>query len=65
MKYVWSAAGIGMIAIPVFFYERKDGREDSISDRTQSYVTSKKLLVTAAEAIERIMLALKDITELT
>lgn len=28
-------------------------------------MTSKKLLVSAAEAIERIMLALKDITELT
>jgi hypothetical protein len=67
MKYVWSLAGLGIIAIPAFFYEKKEqliASATTISARTQSFVTSKKLLMSGAEAIERIMLAFKEVTEL-
>lgn len=67
MKYFWSATGLCMIAIPPFLYE-KVGNEgasaDDMSQRAAGYTTSKKLLVSASDAIERLMLAIKEVTEL-
>jgi len=58
-----------VIAIPAFFFEKLSVAPDqisadTISTRTQDYITSKQLLISGAEAIERIMLALKEVTEL-
>jgi ABC-type uncharacterized transport system fused permease/ATPase subunit len=66
MKYVWSASGLLMIAIPPFLFEKKENNvsSDIMSTRAQDYSTSKFLLLSGAEAIERIMLALKEISEL-
>lgn len=66
MKYVWTASGLLMIAIPAFFYDPSKNlvSAEILSDRTQDYVTTKMLLASAAEAIERIMLAFKEINEL-
>jgi ATP-binding cassette subfamily D (ALD) protein 2 len=67
MKYVWGAAGMLLIAIPAFFFETKSKENvtlETISTRTRDYITSRGLLLSAAEAIERIMLAFKEIAEL-
>eukprot|EP00029_Vermamoeba_vermiformis_P004942 TRINITY_DN157_c0_g2_i1.p1 TRINITY_DN157_c0_g2~~TRINITY_DN157_c0_g2_i1.p1 ORF type:complete len:719 (+),score=178.29 TRINITY_DN157_c0_g2_i1:29-2185(+) len=67
MKYVWSATGLLIIAIPSFFFEKRDelsNSGDAISTRTKDYITAKGLLSNAAEAIERIMLAFKEVSEL-
>lgn len=77
MKYVWSLSGLSMIAIPVFFFEKRESNvtSDVMSTRAQDYTTSKGLLISGAEAIERIMLgttvylsthtvAFKDVNEL-
>lgn len=69
LKYGWSTAGMLMLALPAFLSEGWHGTSegvsvDVISTRTGDYVTSKKLLTDGADAIERIMLALKDIAEL-
>lgn len=61
MKYIWSACGLLMIAIPSFLYDTK---KQSVSTRTRDYVTSRQLLVSGAEAIERIMLSFKEVNEL-
>ena len=61
MKYIWSACGLLMIALPAFFFDTKT---TSVSTRTRDYVTSRQLLVSGAEAIERIMLAYKEVNEL-
>lgn len=61
MKYIWSACGLLMIAIPSFLY---DSNKQSVSTRTRDYVTSRQLLVSGAEAIERIMLSFKEVNEL-
>lgn len=61
MKYIWSACGLLMIALPAFFFDTK---KTSVSTRTRDYVTSRQLLVSGAEAIERIMLAYKEVNEL-
>lgn len=62
MKYLFSIAGFGMVAWPVFMSEA--GANQSVSDRTQGYVTSRSLLTNAADAIDRIMGSYKEITEL-
>jgi len=66
MKYVWSSAGLLMIAIPPFLFEQFQSNvsSDVMSTRAQEFSTSKFLLLSGAEAIERIMLALKEISEL-
>lgn len=66
MKYVWSTSGLIMIAIPAFLFEKKieDVSSDVMSSRAQEFSTSKFLLLSGAEAIERVMLALKEINEL-
>jgi ABC-type uncharacterized transport system fused permease/ATPase subunit len=72
MKYVWSILGLLMIAIPAFMFEDKTETAaraagavgDIISTRTSNYVTTRQLLVSAADAIERIMLAFKEVNEL-
>lgn len=72
MKYVWSAAGLTMLAVPAFLFERKDAASAALADnaaevmssRTGDFVTARKLLVTASDAIERMMLAFKEVAQL-
>merc|ERR1712232_765441 len=60
MKYFWSAAGLMMIAIPAF-----TNTKSSVSARTQDFIIARGLLISAADAIERIMSSYKELTELT
>ena len=60
MKYFWSAAGLLMIAIPAF-----TNTKASVSARTQDFIVARGLLISAADAIERIMSSYKELTELT
>jgi hypothetical protein len=56
MKYVWSATGLLIIAIPSFFFEKRDGLEntgDAISTRTKDYITAKGLLVSDSYLLYR------------
>merc|ERR1712137_241541 len=60
MKYFWSAIGLLMVAIPGF-----TNTCSSVSSRTQDFITARGLLISAADAIERIMSSYKELTELT
>ncbi|XP_078678203.1 ATP-binding cassette sub-family D member 1-like [Branchiostoma floridae x Branchiostoma belcheri] len=72
MKYVWSAAGLLMVAVPAMTasaYQNEESLSDSarneaISERTQDFTTSRKLLFDSADAVERIFSSYKEITEL-
>jgi len=64
MKYVWSAAGLVMVAFPILTTTnavKKDGTlmdddiDGGVSERTQSFTVARNLLVNAADAIERII----------
>jgi len=69
-KYIWSITGLLMHALPAFFGDDLNvvanaSDSDRLQSRTQAYITSRGLLLSISEAIERIMLALKDVSELS
>ncbi|KAJ0171186.1 hypothetical protein K1T71_013385 [Dendrolimus kikuchii] len=65
MKYVWSGTGMVMLALPILTGTRGDGSSgESISARTEYMTTSRNLLNSAADAIERLMSSYKEIVTL-
>ncbi|XP_034836826.1 ATP-binding cassette sub-family D member 1 [Maniola hyperantus] len=65
MKYVWSGTGMVMLALPILTGTRADGKSDeSISARTEYMTTSRNLLNSAADAIERLMSSYKEVVTL-
>lgn len=74
MKYVWSATGMIMIAVPVMTgkirLESEDGGQsrdvsEDVSERTQYMTTAKNILIAGADAAERLMSSYKELIELT
>uniref|UniRef100_A0AC35U787 ABC transporter domain-containing protein n=1 Tax=Rhabditophanes sp. KR3021 TaxID=114890 RepID=A0AC35U787_9BILA len=67
MKYVWSGSGMTMIAIPILLSQNSRFQSDpdgGVSERTRGFATAKNLLLSSADAIERLMTSYKEITEL-
>ncbi|XP_039761122.1 ATP-binding cassette sub-family D member [Pararge aegeria] len=65
MKYVWSGTGMVMLALPILTGTRADGKSnESISARTEYMTTSRNLLNSAADAIERLMSSYKEVVTL-
>ncbi|KAG7091918.1 hypothetical protein E1B28_008313 [Marasmius oreades] len=71
IKYLWSAAGYGLIAVPLLFTrtmgppgDPKPKRQTAIASRTESYISNRRLLLSLADAGGRLMYAYKDILEL-
>jgi ATP-binding cassette subfamily D (ALD) protein 2 len=72
MKYVWSATGMIMIAVPVMTGQIRLQAEDQstdvsedVSERTQYMTTAKNILIAGADAAERLMSSYKELIELT
>lgn len=66
MKYVWSGAGMVMVAIPLLTSTKNEAEESDggVSDRTQYFTTAKNMLASGADAVERLMTSYKEIVEL-
>jgi len=70
MKYVWSATGMVMIAVPVMTGAIRIKSEDDvcdnvgedISERTQYMTTAKNILIAGADAAERLMSSYKEVS---
>ncbi|TFK89661.1 hypothetical protein K466DRAFT_584399 [Polyporus arcularius HHB13444] len=78
IKYLWSAAGYCLISIPVLWtrvrnvgvqtqgprsHERQR-RDDEVANRTETYISSRRLLLSLADAGGRLMYVYKDLLEL-
>ncbi|XP_049881483.1 ATP-binding cassette sub-family D member [Pectinophora gossypiella] len=64
MKYVWSGTGMVMLALPILTGTKGGSSEDGISARAEYMTTSRNLLNSAADAIERLMSSYKEIVTL-
>ncbi|KAF8067672.1 ABC transporter transmembrane region 2-domain-containing protein [Lyophyllum atratum] len=75
IKYLWSAAGYGLIAVPLLYTRTtrslgipaaptEDRPVDAIAGRTETYVSNRRLLLSLADAGGRLMYAYKDLLEL-
>ncbi|XP_064537593.1 ATP-binding cassette sub-family D member 1 [Drosophila montana] len=74
MKYVWSGTGMIMVSLPILTGTAGSKRSDSpvtaevndsnVSERTQYLTTARNLLISAADAIERLMSSYKEVVAL-
>lgn len=63
IKYVWGALGLILCSVPVFF--KIPGATDAtMGDRTESFVTNRRLLLSSSDAFGRVMFSYKEVTEL-
>jgi ATP-binding cassette subfamily D (ALD) long-chain fatty acid import protein len=63
IKYFWGALGLILCSVPVFF-KIPGTRSTSMGDRTESFVTNRRLLLSSSDAFGRVMFSYKEITEL-
>ncbi|XP_030080182.1 ATP-binding cassette sub-family D member isoform X2 [Drosophila hydei] len=72
MKYVWSGTGMVMVSLPILTgaasstsnNRTMEINDSSVSERTQYLTTARNLLISAADAIERLMSSYKEIVAL-
>ncbi|EKM76452.1 hypothetical protein AGABI1DRAFT_131279 [Agaricus bisporus var. burnettii JB137-S8] len=77
IKYLWSAAGYGLIAVPFLFtrnkrlqsdspsiIETREAKDNAVAGRTETYISNRRLLLSLADAGGRLMFAYKDMLEL-
>ncbi|KAI9855053.1 MAG: hypothetical protein M1824_006427 [Vezdaea acicularis] len=63
IKYFWGALGLILCSVPVFF-KVPGVTVDSMGDRTESFVTNRRMLLSSSDAFGRVMFSYKEITEL-
>jgi ATP-binding cassette subfamily D (ALD) long-chain fatty acid import protein len=63
IKYFWGALGLILCSVPVFF--KVPGQTlGNMGDRTESFVTNRRMLLSSSDAFGRVMFSYKEITEL-
>ena len=63
IKYFWGALGLMLCSVPVFF--KVPGQAlHGMGDRTESFVTNRRILLSSSDAVGRVMFSYKEITEL-
>ncbi|RAH39990.1 ATP-binding cassette long-chain fatty acid transporter PXA2 [Aspergillus brunneoviolaceus CBS 621.78] len=63
IKYFWGALGLILCSIPVFF--KIPGQvTQTMGDRTESFVTNRRMLLSSSDAFGRLMFSYKEISEL-
>ncbi|KAI1269849.1 ABC transporter transmembrane region 2 [Xylariaceae sp. FL1019] len=65
IKYFWGALGLMLCSVPVFF--KLPGQLSdvvSMGDRTESFVTNRRMLLSASDAFGRVMFSYREVMEL-
>ncbi|EON67975.1 ATP-binding cassette, subfamily D (ALD), member 2 [Coniosporium apollinis CBS 100218] len=63
IKYFWGALGLMLCSVPVFF-KVPGATGASMGDRTESFVTNRRMLLMSSDAFGRVMFSYKEVTEL-
>ncbi|RYP80397.1 hypothetical protein DL769_002493 [Monosporascus sp. CRB-8-3] len=66
IKYFWGALGLMLCAVPVFFKlpGQLGGTVANMGDRTETFVTNRRMLLSASDAFGRVMFSYREIMEL-
>ncbi|KAI2642131.1 ABC transporter transmembrane region 2-domain-containing protein [Xylaria nigripes] len=65
IKYFWGALGLLLCSVPVFFKIPGQLSESvSMGDRTELFITNRRMLLSASDAFGRIMFSYREIMEL-
>ncbi|KXJ96495.1 adrenoleukodystrophy protein [Microdochium bolleyi] len=68
IKYLWGALGLMLCSVPVFFKlpGQLAGSVDvtNMGDRTEAFVTNRRMLLSASDAFGRVMFSYREIMEL-
>ena len=63
IKYFWGALGLMLCSVPVFFKVPGQSRQ-GMGDRTEAFVTNRRMLLSSSDAFGRLMFSYKELTEL-
>ncbi|KAF1808808.1 hypothetical protein P152DRAFT_462207 [Eremomyces bilateralis CBS 781.70] len=63
IKYFWGAMGLMLCSVPVFF-QVPGVTGTTLGDRTENFVTNRRMLLSSSDAFGRLMFSYKEITEL-
>lgn len=63
IKYFWGALGLVLCSVPVFF-KIPGASAATLGDRTENFVTNRRMLLSSSDAFGRVMFSYKEITEL-
>ena len=68
IKWLWGAIGLVICSGPVFFkipgFAVGGGRKADMGSRTEVFVTNRRLLLSSSDAVGRVMLSYKEMSEL-
>lgn len=73
IKYFWGALGLVLCSIPVFFQGpasilaaagATEATSAALGDRTQGFITNRRLLMSSSDAFGRVMFSYKEIAQL-
>ncbi|KAM3441905.1 hypothetical protein MY4824_001319 [Beauveria thailandica] len=64
IKYFWGALGLILCSVPVFVKLPGGQPGMNMGDRTESFVTNRRMLLSASDAFGRIMFSYREIMEL-
>ncbi|EGE06636.1 ABC fatty acid transporter [Trichophyton equinum CBS 127.97] len=63
IKYFWGALGLILCSVPVFF-KIPSQITSTMGDRTESFVTNRRILLSSSDAFGRVMFSYKEISQL-
>ncbi|KAK2744162.1 hypothetical protein FQN57_004422 [Myotisia sp. PD_48] len=63
IKYFWGALGLILCSMPVFF-KIPNQITSTMGDRTESFVTNRRILLSSSDAFGRVMFSYKEISQL-